>query len=70
MLLTIFSINVLFLLQQKLAKRDGGQIDRNRDIELLWQFYERYKRRNRVEDMQREQQRLRESGTFSTNIGE
>nr|QKN22530.1 callose synthase 10 [Urtica dioica subsp. dioica] len=65
-----FKTGLMSVIKQKLAKRDGGQIDRNRDIELLWQFYERYKRRNRVEDMQREQQRLRESGTFSTNIGD
>lgn len=59
-----------FLLQQKLAKKDGAQIDRNRDIEHLWEFYQRYKRNNRVEDLQREEQRLRESGTFSANFGE
>lgn len=57
-------------MQQKLAKRDGGRIDRNRDIEHLWEFYQRYKRRHRVDDMQREEQRLRESGSFSANFGE
>lgn len=58
------------MLQQKLVKREGARIDRNRDIEHLWEFYQRYKRRHRVEDMQREEQRLRESGTFSANFGE
>lgn len=59
-----------FLLQQKIAKKDGAQIDRNRDIEHLWKFYQRYRRNNRVDDLQREEQRLRESGTFSTNFRE
>lgn len=58
------------MLQQKLATRDGASIDRNHDIERLWEFYQRFKRRHRVEDMQKEEQRLRESGTFSANIKE
>lgn len=58
------------MLQQKLAKRDGVHIDRNRDIELLWEFYKRYKRRHRVDDIQREEQRFLESGTLSANLGE
>lgn len=58
------------MLQQKLAKKDGA-IDRQRDIERLWKFYVSYKRRHRVDDIQKEQQRLLESGTFSTaNLGE
>lgn len=59
-----------FLFQQKLAKRDGGQIDRNRDIEHLWDFYQRYKRQHKVDDIQRQEQRWRESGTFSAGLGE
>lgn len=59
------------MLQQKLAKRDGARIDRNRDIEHLWEFYQHYKRRHRVDDIQREEQKFRESGNFSTvNLGE
>lgn len=58
------------MLQQKLARRDGGQIDRNRDIEHLWEFYQRYKRRHRVDDIQREEQSFLESGTLSANLGE
>jgi hypothetical protein len=58
------------LLQQKFAKRDGAQIDRNRDIEHLWEFYLRYKRRHRVDDIQREEQRFLDSGTLSANLGE
>jgi callose synthase len=54
------------ILQQKLAKKDGASIDRQNDIEVLWNFYLEYKSRRRVDDMQREQERMRESGTFST----
>lgn len=54
------------ILQQKLAKKDGGSIDRQNDIELLWNFYLEYKKRRRVDDMQREQEIMRVSGTFST----
>ena len=59
----------IYLLQQKLAKKDGARIDRNRDAERLWDFYQKYKRRHRVDDIQREEQRYRESGTFSANLG-
>lgn len=59
-----------YLLQQKLAKRDGTQIDRSRDVERLWNFYLSYKRRHRVDDIQREEQKWRETGTFSSNLGE
>lgn len=58
-------------MQQKLAKKDGASINRDRDIERLWQFYQLYKRRHRVDDIQREEQKWRESGTaFSSNVGE
>ncbi|KAL0318851.1 UNVERIFIED_CONTAM: Callose synthase 10 [Sesamum angustifolium] len=55
---------------QKLAKKDGGRIDRNRDIERLWEFYHQYKRQHRVDDIQREEQKWREAGNFSSNIGD
>ena len=70
-----FNIDVYFsmkldVLQQKLAKKDGA-IDRQHDIERLWKFYVSYKRRHRVDDIQKEQQKLLESGNFSTtNLGE
>ncbi|KAL7139530.1 hypothetical protein ABFS83_09G058200 [Erythranthe nasuta] len=54
----------------KLAKKEGGQIDRNRDIERLWEFYNQYKRRHRVDDIQREEQKWREAGTFSADVGD
>ncbi|CAN1777271.1 Callose synthase 10 [Linum perenne] len=66
-----FKTGLMSVIKQKLAKRDGTPIDRNRDIEHLWEFYQRYKRRHKVDDIQREEQKWRESGTFTTaNLGE
>ncbi|OAY48210.2 callose synthase 10 [Manihot esculenta] len=66
-----FKTGLMSVIKQKLAKRDGAQIDRSHDIEHLWEFYQRYKRLHRVDDMQREEQKWRESGTFSSaNLGE
>ncbi|XP_010545981.1 PREDICTED: callose synthase 10 isoform X2 [Tarenaya hassleriana] len=65
-----FKTGLMSVIKQKLAKRDGAPIDRNRDIERLWEFYQLYKRRHRVDDIQREEQKWRESGTFSSNVGE
>lgn len=66
-----FKTGLMSVIKQKLAKRDGAQIDRSHDIEHLWEFYQRYKRRHRVDDIQREEQKWRESGTFSTaTLGE
>ncbi|KAI3931427.1 hypothetical protein MKX01_040344, partial [Papaver californicum] len=65
-----FKTGLMSVIKQKLAKRDGARIDRNRDIERLWEFYQLYKRRHRVDDIQREEQKWRESGTFSATLGE
>ncbi|KAM1025761.1 hypothetical protein ACFX13_039518 [Malus domestica] len=65
-----FKTGLMSVIKQKLAKKDGGQIDRNRDIEHLWDFYQRYKRRHRVDDIQKQEQRWRESGTFSADFGD
>nr|XP_034926149.1 callose synthase 10 isoform X1 [Populus alba] len=66
-----FKTGLMSVIKQKLAKRDGASIDRNRDFEHLLEFYQRYKRRHRVDDIQREEQKFRESGNFSTaNLGE
>ncbi|XP_028116346.1 callose synthase 10 isoform X1 [Camellia sinensis] len=65
-----FKTGLMSVIKQKLAKRDGTRIDRNRDIERFWEFYQLYKRRHRVDDIQREEQKFRESGTFSTNLGD
>ncbi|CAI9283711.1 unnamed protein product [Lactuca saligna] len=53
----------------KLAKKDGGRIDRNRDAQNPWDFYQRYKRVHRVDEIQIEEQRMLESGTFSSDMG-
>ncbi|KAL8123352.1 hypothetical protein AgCh_011353 [Apium graveolens] len=65
-----FKTGLMSVIKQKLAKKDGARIDRNRDAERLWDFYQKYKRRHRVDDIQREEQRYRESGTFSANLGD
>ncbi|KAK4568877.1 hypothetical protein RGQ29_004339 [Quercus rubra] len=65
-----FKTGLMSVIKQKLAKRDGGRIDRNRDVEHLWEFYQQYKRRYRVDDIQREEQKLLETGALSVNIGE
>ncbi|KAL6641747.1 hypothetical protein ACP70R_019928 [Stipagrostis hirtigluma subsp. patula] len=64
-----FKTGLASVIKQKLAKKDGASIDRQNDIQVLWDFYLDYKRRRRVDDMQREQERLRESGTYSTEMG-
>ncbi|CAD6204740.1 unnamed protein product [Miscanthus lutarioriparius] len=64
-----FKTGLASVIKQKLAKKDGALIDRQNDIQVLWNFYLEYKSRRRVDDMQREQERLRESGTFSTEMG-
>ncbi|XP_073272361.1 callose synthase 10-like [Primulina huaijiensis] len=65
-----FKTGLMSVIKQKLAKKDGARIDRNRDVELLWDFYQHYKRRHRVDDIQNEEKRWRESGNFSANIGD
>ncbi|KAF8021555.1 hypothetical protein BT93_G1872 [Corymbia citriodora subsp. variegata] len=65
-----FKTGLMSIIKQKLAKKDGAPIDRNRDIENLWEFYQYYKSRYRVDDMQREEQRLLESGSYIANLGE
>lgn len=64
-----FKTGLASVIKQKLAKKDGAPIDRQNDVQVLWNFYLEYKSRCRVDDMQREQERLRESGTFSTEMG-
>ncbi|KAL3374430.1 hypothetical protein AABB24_006090 [Solanum stoloniferum] len=65
-----FKTGLMSVIKQKLAKKEGARIDRNRDIERLWEFYQQYKRRHKVDDIQREEQKWRESGAVSANIGE
>ncbi|XP_052176663.1 callose synthase 10 [Diospyros lotus] len=63
-----FKTGLMSVIKQKLAKRDGERIDRNRDIEHLWEFYQLYKVRHKVDDIRREEQKWRESGMFSANL--
>ncbi|CAI9112991.1 OLC1v1013507C1 [Oldenlandia corymbosa var. corymbosa] len=65
-----FKTGLMSVIKQKLAKKDGTPFDRSRDIEKLWEFYQRYKRQHRIEDIQKEEERWRESGAYSTNIGD
>uniref|UniRef100_A0A5B7BUS1 1,3-beta-glucan synthase n=1 Tax=Davidia involucrata TaxID=16924 RepID=A0A5B7BUS1_DAVIN len=65
-----FKTGLMSVIKQKLAKRDGGAIDRNRDVVRLWEFYQLYKRQHPVDDIQREEQKWRESGTFSANMAD
>lgn len=57
-------------MQQKLAKREGGSIDRSLDIARLQEFYRQYREKNNVDMLREEQLKLRESGVFSGNLGE
>ncbi|URD86784.1 callose synthase [Musa troglodytarum] len=64
-----FKTGLMSVIKQKLAKKDGTAIDRGHDIDILWEFFVRFKRRHRVDDIQKEHERLRETGTFSTEMG-
>ncbi|PHT53750.1 hypothetical protein CQW23_08212 [Capsicum baccatum] len=65
-----FKTGLMSVIKQKLAKKEGARIDRNRDIERLWEFYQQYKRRHKVDDIRREEQKWRESGAVTANLGE
>ncbi|KAK9734060.1 hypothetical protein RND81_04G111900 [Saponaria officinalis] len=65
-----FKTGLMSIIKQKLSKRDGAQIDRSRDVEHLWKFYQRYKQIHRVDEIQHDEQKLQESGVFSSNFGE
>ncbi|XP_057995644.1 callose synthase 10-like isoform X2 [Hevea brasiliensis] len=53
----LFKTGLMSAIKQKLAKRDGAQIDHSHDIEHLWEFYQSYKRRHKVDDIQRGNQK-------------
>ncbi|KAF6154357.1 hypothetical protein GIB67_026813 [Kingdonia uniflora] len=60
----LLKTGLMALTTQKIVKRDRTKIDRNRDIERLWEFYQLYKRLHKVDDMQQE------FGTSNANLGE
>ncbi|XP_009608251.1 callose synthase 9 [Nicotiana tomentosiformis] len=65
-----FKTGLMSVIKQKLAKREGGTIDRSQDITLLQEFYKRYRERHNVDKLREEELKLRESGVFSGNLGE
>ncbi|XP_048235434.1 callose synthase 9 isoform X1 [Ricinus communis] len=65
-----FKTGLMSVIKQKLAKRDGGTIDRSQDIARLQEFYKLYRENNNVDKLREEEMKLRESGTFSGNLGE
>lgn len=73
-LFTCLLISCAFILlrksQQKLAKREGGTIDRSQDIARLQEFYKSYRESNNVDKLQEEEMQLRESGALTGNLGE
>ncbi|PHT93723.1 Callose synthase 9 [Capsicum annuum] len=65
-----FKTGLMSVIKQKLAKREGGTIDRSQDITLLQEFYKQYRERHNVDRLREEELKLRESGVFSGNLGE
>ncbi|GKD82854.1 hypothetical protein Tco_1349693, partial [Tanacetum coccineum] len=62
-----FKTGLSSVIKQKLARRDGRTIDRNWDIQHLWNFYQHYKRK-RVDEIQKEEPKMLESGTFGADM--
>ncbi|KAL7084442.1 hypothetical protein ACP275_14G223700 [Erythranthe tilingii] len=65
-----FKTGLMSVIKQKLAKREGGGIDRSQDIARLREFYKLYRETNNVDKLREEEIQLRESGVFSGNLGE
>ncbi|XP_020093274.1 callose synthase 9 isoform X2 [Ananas comosus] len=65
-----FKTGLMSVIRQKLAKREGGIIDRSQDIARLQEFYKRYREQNKVDELREDEMKLRESGVFSGNLGE
>ncbi|KAI8526298.1 hypothetical protein RHMOL_Rhmol13G0297700 [Rhododendron molle] len=65
-----FKTGLMSVIKQKLAKREGGTIDRSQDIARLKEFYKHYREKNNVDKLREEEMQLRESGVFSGNLGE
>ncbi|XP_015056412.1 callose synthase 9 [Solanum pennellii] len=65
-----FKTGLMSVIKQKLAKREGGTIDRSQDITLLQEFYKQYRERHNVDKLREDELKLRESGVFSGNLGE
>ncbi|GAB2277916.1 Callose synthase 9 [Dionaea muscipula] len=65
-----FKTGLMAVIKQKLARREGGSIDRSQGIARLQEFYRRYREKHDVDKLRDEEIRLRESGVFSGNLGE
>ncbi|KAA8549606.1 hypothetical protein F0562_001376 [Nyssa sinensis] len=65
-----FKTGLMSVIKQKLAKREGGAIDRSQDIARLQEFYKHYREEHNVDKLREEEIQLRESGAFSGNLGE
>ena len=62
----VFCLTIIW--QQKLAKRDGADFDRNQDIARLREFYKLYREKNNVDKLREEEMELRESGAIDRTI--
>ncbi|PIN22751.1 1,3-beta-glucan synthase/callose synthase catalytic subunit [Handroanthus impetiginosus] len=65
-----FKTGLMSVIKQKLAKREGGSIDRSQDIARLREFYKAYREKHNVDKLREDEMKLRESGVFSGYLGE
>ncbi|XP_027148631.1 callose synthase 9 [Coffea eugenioides] len=65
-----FKTGLMSVIKQKLAKREGGTIDRSQDIARLQEFYKQYREKNNVDKLREDEMQLRDSGVFSGKLGE
>ncbi|KAK3042260.1 hypothetical protein RJ639_001855 [Escallonia herrerae] len=65
-----FKTGLMSVIKQKLAKREGGGIDRSQDLARLQEFYKLYREKHNVDKLLEEEMKLRESSAFSGNLGE
>ncbi|KAK2977667.1 hypothetical protein RJ640_015664 [Escallonia rubra] len=65
-----FKTGLMSVIKQKLAKREGGSIDRSQDLARLQEFYKLYREKHNVDKLREEEMKLRESSAFSGNLGE
>ncbi|KAJ3682007.1 hypothetical protein LUZ60_014580 [Juncus effusus] len=65
-----FKTGLMSVIRQKLVKKEGGSLDRSRDIAKLQEFYMKYREKHKVDQLREEERRLRESAVFTGNLGE
>lgn len=63
-----FKTGLMSVIKQKLAKREGGSIDRSQDIARLLEFYKGYREKQNVDKLREDEKRLRQIGTSSGNF--